>query len=110
MELAQQLERTAFEAATGDESYYQLLAIQTYKLRKLAKGEIMPPPDPPSIPRVSITDVGNDGGTASTPTNTALLQLPTRLESRLPSLPGIFSTDIDFAEVDFLAWDPQSNQ
>lgn len=97
-----QIERTAFEAATGDETYFQLLAIQTYKLRKLAQGEIMPP-EAVMMPRVSVVDV--DGG----PDDSAPKQFPTRLESRLPSLPGIFSTEIDFAEVDLLAWDPQAN-
>eukprot|EP00041_Stephanoeca_diplocostata_P016607 m.328125 g.328125 ORF g.328125 m.328125 type:complete len:383 (+) comp20425_c0_seq7:414-1562(+) len=41
--LARQIENSAFDEAQDKERYFQLLAIQTYKLRKLARGEMMPP-------------------------------------------------------------------
>jgi len=114
-EFAKQLERTAFEAASGDESYYQLLAIQTYKLRKLAQGEIMPPSLP--ISRAPMVDAQAMAAMDSVPaapppvtTQSSLLAPPiqSRFDARLPSLPGIFPAEIDFAEVNLLAWDPQT--
>jgi hypothetical protein len=166
--LARQIEATAFEAATSSELYFQLLAIQTYKLRKLAQGELSMPPRA-QMPRPSISIVASlvesdadetddnsasgsaansNGGTRPLAPTTAaavataasgsstvgsngsggagtgsgragasggaggaasfLAPAPGRFDTRLPSLPGMFTSDIDFADVDLLAWDPQA--
>lgn len=103
---AKQIEQAAFDNADDKPAYDKLLAIQCYKLRKLAKGEIKAPqaPQAPANPQTS-NEVDPSAGTlpVPAPSSDQCRALPLGADrGRLPSLP--FLGDLPVS--DLLSWQP----